>query len=80
MFFLRPLIGELKQIWNDGIVVRDTVSGINFKFHNALLLKINDFLAQISLSAILAQPACSAEATTGEYQLIFHTLLRFFKY
>ena len=48
--FLRPLIEELKQLWDDGVVVRDAVSGNNFKLHAALLWTINDFPARSSLS------------------------------
>ena len=35
--FLRPLIDEMKQLWDEGVVVKDVVSGKNLNLHAALL-------------------------------------------
>ena len=48
--FLRPLIDELKKLWDEGVKVKDVVSGKNFKLHAALLWTVNDFPVRSSLS------------------------------
>lgn len=48
--FLKPLIDELKILWDDGIVTYDTFWKQKFILWVALLWKINDFLAYGTLS------------------------------
>ena len=43
--FLRPLIEELKELWDTGIVIRDANTGSLFRMPATLLWTINDFLA-----------------------------------
>ena len=47
---LRPLIDELSQLWDEGVVIKDAASGNNFKLHATLLCIVNDFPARSSLS------------------------------
>lgn len=35
--YLRLLIDELKELWNEGIIIRDAVMDISFKMRAALL-------------------------------------------
>ena len=42
--FLCPLVDELKDLWSEGVVVRDSKTAKNFKW------TINDFPARSSLS------------------------------
>ena len=62
--FLRPLIDELKQLRDEGVVVKDAISGKNFKLHAALLWTVNDFPARSNLSGWSGQgykacPTCN---------------------
>ena len=62
--FLRPLGDELKELWDEGIVVRDTDSNTSFQIRVVLLMIVNDFLACSSLSSwsgqgYLACPSCN---------------------
>jgi hypothetical protein len=40
--YLRPLILELKEIWNNGVKTRDVVTKKNFRLCATLLWTIND--------------------------------------
>ena len=49
--FLRPLIEELKELWENGIDTRDSGNDRKvFKMRAALLCTVNDFPARSSLS------------------------------
>ncbi|XP_055961814.1 uncharacterized protein LOC130015519 [Mercurialis annua] len=62
--YLRPLIDELKELWETGVTTYDAYSGKNFQLHAALLWTINDFPAYGMLSGWstkgkLACPVCN---------------------
>jgi len=48
--YLRPLILELKELWNNGVDTWDAVTRKNFTLHAILLWTINDFPAYAMLS------------------------------
>ena len=48
--FLRPLVDELKELWEEGIIVHDAASNASFKMRAALLMTINAYPARASLS------------------------------
>jgi len=48
--YLRPLILELKELWDKGVTTWDAGTRKNFKLHALLLWTINDFLAYAMLS------------------------------
>jgi hypothetical protein len=48
--YLRPLILELKELWNNGVKTRDAGSKKNFRLRAILLWTINDFPAYAMLS------------------------------
>ena len=48
--YLRPLVDDLKELWNEGIRTYDTLMQHSFKLYAALLWTINDFLAYTNLS------------------------------
>ena len=48
--FICHLVDELKELWSEGIMVRDACNCNNFKLRAALLWTINDFLARSTLS------------------------------
>ncbi|XP_060194586.1 uncharacterized protein LOC132623787 isoform X2 [Lycium barbarum] len=65
--YLRPLIDELKELWNDGVETFDTSTGECFKMHAAVLWTINDFPAYGNLSGwstkgYMACPTCNKDA------------------
>ena len=47
---LQPLIAELKDLWENGVVTFDSSTGKSFKMHAAVLWTINDFPAYGNLS------------------------------
>ena len=47
--FLRPLVDELKKLWDEGVVVRDAASKTSFWMWVVLLMTVNDFPARSSL-------------------------------
>ncbi|KAL3370740.1 hypothetical protein AABB24_007665, partial [Solanum stoloniferum] len=51
--YLRPLIDELKELWNDGVETFDASTGKCFKMHAAILWTINDFPAHKFLNYLL---------------------------
>ncbi|XP_076885268.1 uncharacterized protein LOC143534737 [Bidens hawaiensis] len=59
--FLRPLVDELKMLWEEGVRMRDASTDTIFNMHAALLWTINDFPARSSLSGWSGQgyKACS---------------------
>ncbi|XP_042950344.1 uncharacterized protein LOC122282460 [Carya illinoinensis] len=64
--FLRHLVDELMELWEDGIHTYDAHNGQMFKMHAALLWTINDFPAYANLSGWstkgkMACPACAAD-------------------
>ena len=48
--YLRPLVEELKDLWNKGVETFDMSTGENSRLHACVLWKINDFLAYGNLS------------------------------
>ena len=62
--FLQPLIDELKELWETGVVLRDGSTGELFRLFFVLLWMVNDFRARSSLSGwsgqgYLACPTCN---------------------
>ncbi|KAF5450521.1 hypothetical protein F2P56_030861 [Juglans regia] len=67
--FLRPLVDELKELWEEGIRTFDAYSGQMFTLHAALLWTINDFPAYANLSGWstkgkLACPSCREDTNS----------------
>ena len=67
--FLRPLVDELKDLWTNGVVTRDSVTNQMFKLRAALLWTVNDFPARSSLSGWSGQgykacPTCNEDTTS----------------
>ena len=55
---------ELKELWNEGVVVRDAAMKTSFRMRVVLLMTINDFPTRSSLSrssgqGYLACPSCN---------------------
>jgi hypothetical protein len=42
--YMRPLVDELKELWQDGALTYDASSGMKFQMHAALLWTIHDYL------------------------------------
>ncbi|XP_021979379.1 uncharacterized protein LOC110875489 [Helianthus annuus] len=64
--FLRPLVDELKQLWQSGIRTKDAATNTYFTMKAALFWTINDFPARSSLSAwrgqgYMACPTCNQD-------------------
>ncbi|XP_041011471.1 uncharacterized protein LOC121255261 [Juglans microcarpa x Juglans regia] len=64
--YLRPLVDELKELWEEGIQTYDAYTGQIFRLHATLLWTINDFPAYANLSGWstkgkMACPACTVE-------------------
>ena len=62
--FLRPLVDELKELWDEGVVVGDAASKTSFQMRVVLLITVNDFPAHNSLSGwsgqgYLSCPSCN---------------------
>ena len=60
---LRPLVDELKELWDEGVVAREAASKTSFRMQVVLLMTVNDFPARSSLSGwsgqwYLACPSC----------------------
>ena len=47
--FLRLMVDELKQLWNQGVETQDAVDNTIFNMHVALIWIVNNFPAQSSL-------------------------------
>ena len=63
---LQPLIAELKDLWENGVVTFDSLTGKSFKMHAAVLWTINDFSAYRNLSGWstkgeMACPVCNKD-------------------
>ncbi|XP_030931212.1 uncharacterized protein LOC115957126 [Quercus lobata] len=66
--FLRPLIDELKELWEDGVCTYDASTNENFQMRAAVLWTIHDFPAYAVISGWstkgnLACPCCHNETT-----------------
>ncbi|KAK9286236.1 hypothetical protein L1049_014622 [Liquidambar formosana] len=64
--YLRPLINELKELWENGVQTYDASTEENFQMHAAVLWTINDFPAYGNLSGwstkgFLACPICNKD-------------------
>ncbi|KAM6574462.1 hypothetical protein CsatA_022789 [Cannabis sativa] len=67
--FLRPLVDELKELWNNGVPTRDSSTNSMFTMCAALLWTVNDFPARSSLSGWSGQgykacPTCNEDTTS----------------
>lgn len=67
--YLRPLIDELKELWEDGVETYDASNGKTFKMHAAVLWTVNDFPAYGNMSGwstkgYLACPICNKNASS----------------
>ncbi|XP_060972508.1 uncharacterized protein LOC133038393 [Cannabis sativa] len=67
--FLRPLVDELKELWNNGVATRDSSTNSMFTMRAALLWTVNDFPARSSLSGWSGQgykacPTCNEDTTS----------------
>ncbi|XP_060974258.1 uncharacterized protein LOC133039388 [Cannabis sativa] len=67
--FLRPLVDELKELWNNGVPTRDSSTNSMFTMCAALLWTVNDFPARSSLSRWSGQgykacPTCNEDTTS----------------
>jgi hypothetical protein len=66
--YLRPLVDDLKDLWNEGIRVYDASKKETFQLHATLLSTINDFFAYGKLSGWvtnenLACPICNKDTS-----------------
>ncbi|KAK9267622.1 hypothetical protein L1049_010053 [Liquidambar formosana] len=64
--YMRPLIDELKELWEDGVETYDASTKQNFQLHAAVLWTINDFpaygnLSEWSTKGKLACPTCNKD-------------------
>ena len=62
--FLRPLMDELKELWDEGVVLCDAALKTPFQMQVVLLMTINNYLRHTSLSGwsgqrYLAYPSCN---------------------
>jgi hypothetical protein len=48
--YLRPLVDDLHELWNEGVTTYDSSTKETFQLHAALLWTINDFPANGNLS------------------------------
>ncbi|XP_060969955.1 uncharacterized protein LOC133037137 [Cannabis sativa] len=67
--FLRTLVDELKELWNNGVPTRDSSTNSMFTMRAALLWTANDFPARSSLSGWSGQgykacPTCNEDTTS----------------
>ncbi|XP_021804336.1 uncharacterized protein LOC110748694, partial [Prunus avium] len=67
--YLRPLVDELKELWEDGVQTFDVSTEASFRMHACVLWTINDFPAYGNLSGwstkgYLACPVCNADITS----------------
>ncbi|XP_035845905.1 uncharacterized protein LOC110943758 [Helianthus annuus] len=79
--FLRPLVDELKQLWQTGVRTKDAATNTYFTMKAALLWTINDFPARSSLSGwsgqgYMACPTCNQDTpsirVTGKCAYVGH--------
>ncbi|XP_020243472.1 uncharacterized protein LOC109821720 [Asparagus officinalis] len=56
--FLRPLVDELKELWDNGVVTYDASKKQIFRMHAAILWTINDFPAYGNLSGWSTKGYC----------------------
>lgn len=67
--YLRPLIDELKELWEDGIQTYDASNEQSFRMHVAVMWTINDFPTYGNMSGwttkgYLACPICNEDASS----------------
>ncbi|KAK9076568.1 hypothetical protein SSX86_004902 [Deinandra increscens subsp. villosa] len=67
--FLRPLVDELKHLWQSGVRTKDAATNTFFTMKAALLWTINDFPARSSLSGWTGQgykacPTCNEDTSS----------------
>ncbi|XP_028060554.1 uncharacterized protein LOC114264150 [Camellia sinensis] len=67
--YMQPLIDELKELWEDGVLTYDASIELSFQMHVAVMWTINDFPAYGNLSGwstkgYLACPTCNKNASS----------------
>ncbi|XP_062100084.1 uncharacterized protein LOC133805932 [Humulus lupulus] len=67
--FLRPLVDELKELWVNRVVTRNSTTNTMFKLRAAILWTVNDFPALSSLSGWSGQgykacPTCNEDTSS----------------
>ena len=67
--YMQPLIEELKELWEDGVLTYDASKGETFRMHAALMWTINDFPAYGNLSGwstkgYMACPTCNKDPSS----------------
>ncbi|XP_028072583.1 uncharacterized protein LOC114274804 [Camellia sinensis] len=67
--YMRPLIDELKELWEDGVLTYDALIELSFQMLVAVMWTINDFPAYGNLSGwstkgYLACPTCNKNASS----------------
>ncbi|CAL2254664.1 unnamed protein product [Prunus armeniaca] len=79
--YLRPLVDELKELWENGVQTYDKMSESTFNMHAAVMWTINDFPAYGNFSGWsthdrLACPVCNEDTSytrlRGKYCFIEH--------
>ncbi|GAU21906.1 hypothetical protein TSUD_34030 [Trifolium subterraneum] len=73
--YLQPLIDELQQLWNYGVVTYDASKKHNFRMRAALMWTINDFPAYAMLSGWstagrLACPICMKNSKAKQHTIV----------
>jgi hypothetical protein len=63
--YLRPLILELKELWNNGVKTRDAGTKKNFRLCAILLWTINDLPAYAMLSGWSTKKSLHIHTTTN---------------
>ena len=48
--YMQPLIDELKELWEDGVLTYDASTELSFQMHAAVMWTIDDFLAYGNLA------------------------------
>ena len=64
--YLQPLVEDLQELWNEGLITYGASTQQTFKLHAALLWTINDFpvyrnLSGWSIKGKLACPICNKD-------------------
>ena len=65
--FLRPLVDELKELWNEGVVVGDAATKMSFWMRVVLLMIVNNFQVRNSLSSWSGQGIWHVHRATTQH-------------
>ena len=84
--FLQPVVEELKELWENGVRIRDRAEKEVFRLRAALLWTINDFPARSYLSGwygqgYLACPTCNLDTPSLKVRnrIVYYDHRRFLK-